>query len=160
MNVFTDFILKAMELREAKAEMKWWDKINPFTRKKLKKAVQILQQYKDELTVDCILSKEYLYDFQRAVLTYKDEHSYDSIYIAYDERARNILIFFHTIFYLNEDQSDTCIVDIIGDTIKIKAVIGSLSCSRYIPEELGQLHRDLADLIRQGVRMYLESWLE
>lgn len=156
-NVFVDFISKVNEFQEAKNEMKWWDRINPFTRRKIKRVEQRLEEYIDNI-VSSKITKEFLYDFQRAVWSFHDVHDTEIVQIAYDDIAREISIFFHTILRL--DEFDYITIDIVGDTMKFSCAAGSLACGPELPEELGPLHATIAEKLRYGIQLYLESWLE
>lgn len=158
-NVFQDFIMEIAEFKEAKGEMKWWDKINPFTRWKIKKICRMLE--------DKVLgfrkypiTNEYLYEFQRTFVVYRDRHDYEYITVNYNPKDQFLPIFYHMVIG-SPDRQDRAIIDIVGDTIKIENTLyGSVTSARGITEYPNSINERICNSVRHGIEEYLFSWLD
>lgn len=158
-NVFQDIIAEIIEFKEAKKEMKWWDKINPFTRWKIKKVRKMLGM-KIEGFWKYPITNEYMYAFQRTFVIYRDRHEYEHITVNYNPKDSFLPIFYHMVIG-SPDRQDRAIIDIVGETIKAENTLyGCITSARSIPEYPNSMSERVCDSIRHGIEEYLFSWLD
>lgn len=120
-NIFYNFTYNAIKLKKIKEDMKWYQKINPVYRNKMKDIMKNLNGYIDNIR-SCKLSRSLLLDLQRIYIMNIDNIQYSNISIPGMNTSDIKCIFYPMIIKTIDDGvKDTITINITGNTVNIKS---------------------------------------